>query len=265
MSSKVEIPDKATFKIGEVARLLDLEAYVLRYWETEFDQLRPRKSRSGQRVYRPADIEQLARIRDLLYVEQYTIAGARRQLEAGQQPEATSPQASAALDKLTHKNTELAAELEQAHSELAKAQERERALLLHVEDTRQEHVSLSMQLEAVETQLAQALEQAQIQRDELAQRADLEAARTGVDEQWETITSQLGADMERMESDLERYKRQATTLSSERDALLSEREQLERRCEEYVSRLHSQHQGKGRLLELLRREAVGLHQMARAS
>ena len=80
--NKVEIPDKATFKIGEVAKLLELEPYVLRYWETEFEQLTPSKTRSGQRVYEAEDIEQLVRIRDLLYVEQYTIAGARRQLKS---------------------------------------------------------------------------------------------------------------------------------------------------------------------------------------
>ncbi|MBA2665077.1 MAG: MerR family transcriptional regulator [Bradymonadaceae bacterium] len=77
----MEIPEKTFFKIGEVAKLLDVEPYVLRYWESEFDLLAPEKTKSGQRVYQREDIELLATIRDLLYSEMYTIAGARRQLE----------------------------------------------------------------------------------------------------------------------------------------------------------------------------------------
>jgi DNA-binding transcriptional MerR regulator len=80
--SAIEIPNKASFKIGEVAELLSLEAYVLRYWETEFDQLKPRKTRTGQRAYARKDVELLLEIKRLLYEEMYTIAGARKQLEA---------------------------------------------------------------------------------------------------------------------------------------------------------------------------------------
>ena len=78
-----EIPNKASFKIGEVAEFLSLEAYVLRYWETEFEQLKPRKTRSGQRAYSRADVELLVRIKALLYDDMYTIAGARKQLDQG--------------------------------------------------------------------------------------------------------------------------------------------------------------------------------------
>ena len=77
---KVSIPEKTYFKIGEVAKLLDVEPYVLRYWETEFDALKPEKTRTGQRSYRRADIELLLKIQHLLYEEEYTISGARRQL-----------------------------------------------------------------------------------------------------------------------------------------------------------------------------------------
>lgn len=81
--SAIEIPNKSSFKIGEVAELLSLEAYVLRYWETEFDQLKPRKTRTGQRAYARGDIEILLRIKALLYDDMYTIAGARKQLDGG--------------------------------------------------------------------------------------------------------------------------------------------------------------------------------------
>lgn len=72
-----------TYRIGEAARLLDLESYVLRYWETEFTQLRPGRTLKGQRVYSEADLALLRRIRDLLHERGMTIEGARRVL-AGQ-------------------------------------------------------------------------------------------------------------------------------------------------------------------------------------
>jgi DNA-binding transcriptional MerR regulator len=72
------IPDKLYFRIGEVARLCGVEAYVLRFWETEFPQLKPNKSGTGQRLYRKRDVELAFRIKRLLYSEGYTIAGARQ-------------------------------------------------------------------------------------------------------------------------------------------------------------------------------------------
>lgn len=89
--SAIEIPNKASFKIGEVAELLALEAYVLRYWETEFDQLKPRKTRTGQRAYARKDVELLLEIKRLLYEDMYTIAGARKQLDAGRKRVPTTP------------------------------------------------------------------------------------------------------------------------------------------------------------------------------
>ena len=74
------IPDKPFFKIGEAARLCAVKPYVLRYWETEFRSIRPQKTRSGQRLYRRKDIELLLTIRDLLYVQRFTIEGARTRL-----------------------------------------------------------------------------------------------------------------------------------------------------------------------------------------
>ena len=76
------IPDKLYFRIGEVAKLCGVEAYVLRFWETEFPQLRPNKSGTGQRLYRKRDVELALRIKRLLYTEGYTIAGARQVFSA---------------------------------------------------------------------------------------------------------------------------------------------------------------------------------------
>jgi len=79
-ASEVVIPEKLYFRIGEVARLCCLPAYVLRFWETEFPQLKPIKSNTGQRMYRHKDVESVLRIKNLLYKEGFTIAGARQQL-----------------------------------------------------------------------------------------------------------------------------------------------------------------------------------------
>jgi DNA-binding transcriptional MerR regulator len=74
------IPDKLYFRIGEVARLCGVETYVLRFWETEFPQMRPNKSGTGQRLYRKRDVEFALRVKRLLHDEGYTIAGARQVL-----------------------------------------------------------------------------------------------------------------------------------------------------------------------------------------
>lgn len=79
-SGEVVIPDRLYFRIGEVSRLCGLPAYVLRFWESEFPQLKPRKGSSGQRSYRRVDLDNILRIKKLLYDEGFTIAGARQQM-----------------------------------------------------------------------------------------------------------------------------------------------------------------------------------------
>lgn len=75
------IPEKIFFKIGEVCDLVGVQAHVLRYWETEFPMLSPQKNRSGQRTYRRRDVEIALRIKELLYDELFTIAGAKKKLQ----------------------------------------------------------------------------------------------------------------------------------------------------------------------------------------
>ena len=76
-----KIPDKLFFKIGEVAELADVEQHVLRYWEDEFEMLQPNKNRSGQRLYEKKDVELILEIQKLLYIDKYTIAGAKKKLK----------------------------------------------------------------------------------------------------------------------------------------------------------------------------------------
>jgi len=88
-----KIPNKLFFKIGEVCEITDTQPYVLRYWESEFPALAPAKNTSGQRIYRRRDIETVLRIKQLLYEEGFTIAGAKKRLEmemAGRTPTPSS-------------------------------------------------------------------------------------------------------------------------------------------------------------------------------
>jgi DNA-binding transcriptional MerR regulator len=77
-----KVPKQLYYKIGEACKLLDIQPYVLRYWETEFPALSPTKSRSGQRVYSETELALIRRIKELLYDEGFTIAGAKKRLEA---------------------------------------------------------------------------------------------------------------------------------------------------------------------------------------
>ena len=81
-ADEILIPDKLYFRIGEVATLCHLPAYVLRFWESEFPQLKPVKSSTGQRMYRKRDVESVLRIKQLLYEQGFTISGARQQLRS---------------------------------------------------------------------------------------------------------------------------------------------------------------------------------------
>jgi len=102
---EIVIPEKLYFRIGEVATLCKLPAYVLRFWETEFPQLKPVKSSTGQRMYRRKEVETVLRVKQLLYEEGFTIAGARQQLRVESKTQAPLPfptQASGDLKRLRH-------------------------------------------------------------------------------------------------------------------------------------------------------------------
>lgn len=89
---EIVIPDKLYFRIGDVAKLCGVEAYVLRFWESEFPQLRPNKSGTGQRLYRKRDVEMVLKVKRLLHDEGYTIAGARQVLAQESGGKKQSPQ-----------------------------------------------------------------------------------------------------------------------------------------------------------------------------
>jgi DNA-binding transcriptional MerR regulator len=111
------IPDRLYFKIGDVARICGVETYVLRFWETEFPQLKPNKSGTGQRLYRRRDVELALEIKRLVHGEGYTLSGARQALEAGHRrtPKATAPSAAAPPSR---RNDAVAAVIGHARAEL---------------------------------------------------------------------------------------------------------------------------------------------------
>src|SRR4051812_19687157 len=113
-----QLPPKLYFRIGEVASLVGVEPHVLRYWEREFRSIRPSKSAKGQRVYSRRDVENLLRVRDLLYAEGFTIAGAKKKLQRTgvepQEEDVRTPARGVELrDQLLGLRTEVAAFLEE--------------------------------------------------------------------------------------------------------------------------------------------------------
>jgi DNA-binding transcriptional MerR regulator len=116
-----EIPDKLYFRIGEVSRLCEVPAYVLRFWESEFPQLKPNKGGTGQRLYRRRDVEMALRIKSLLYDQGYTIPGARQVFKSEQK----EPKLPLLVDPGTSKEdtarlTKLKRELQDLHAMLSK-------------------------------------------------------------------------------------------------------------------------------------------------
>jgi len=102
-ADEILIPDKLYFRIGEVATLCHLPAYVLRFWESEFPQLKPVKSSTGQRMYRKRDVESVLRIKQLLYEQGFTISGARQQLRS----ESKTDKTQTAIPFPSHSNPEI--------------------------------------------------------------------------------------------------------------------------------------------------------------
>jgi DNA-binding transcriptional MerR regulator len=90
-SEATQIPDRLYFKIGDVARICEVETYVLRFWESQFPQLKPNKSGTGQRLYRRRDVEVALEIKDLVHGQGYTLSGARQALEQASRRRASGP------------------------------------------------------------------------------------------------------------------------------------------------------------------------------
>ena len=109
--SNTTIPDKLYFKIGEVAKLADVPTHVLRYWESEFPAIRPKRANSKQRLYRKQDVELILTVKTLLHGQGYTIAGARKFLESGEEIATPAPKTSQLNDQFSGKLATIKLEL----------------------------------------------------------------------------------------------------------------------------------------------------------
>ncbi len=98
-SNQNELPDKLYFKVGEVSAITGVPAYVLRFWETEFKKIKPKRTPSGQRLYRKNDIELILRVKHLLYEKKYTIQGAKQHLKT-KSPEKMKKSSTITLDEI---------------------------------------------------------------------------------------------------------------------------------------------------------------------
>jgi DNA-binding transcriptional MerR regulator len=117
--SRGSLPPKLYFRIGEVAELVGVEPHVLRYWEREFRSIRPTKSAKGQRVYSRRDVENLLRVRELLYREGFTIAGAKKKLQrSGLEPQETEKPAPSDASKIREQLVAMRVEIEAFLAEL---------------------------------------------------------------------------------------------------------------------------------------------------
>ncbi len=112
---KVQLPDKLYFRIGEVAALVGVKPYVLRYWESEFSIVRPTKSQSKHRLYRRRDVETLLQIKHLLHDERFTIEGARKQLKARQQEERVGDESNPATRAYRNLLASIKADIQSLH------------------------------------------------------------------------------------------------------------------------------------------------------
>ena len=97
-------PDKLFYKIGEVSRIAEVEPYVLRYWETEFPFLKPRKSKSGQRIYVKKDLDLIFQIKEMLYKDRFTIEGVRKKFSESPSTVAKAPEAEPAIPSVKAEN-----------------------------------------------------------------------------------------------------------------------------------------------------------------
>lgn len=128
----IAIPEKQYFKIGEVSEILDVEPYVLRYWESEFKILKPTRTRARQRLYHKKDLELLLEIKHLLYDEKFTIAGAKKRLQEMKKQTAAEKKASRTT-KATRARDEIPVSPERAETmNLSSNQEDYRDILLEI-------------------------------------------------------------------------------------------------------------------------------------
>jgi DNA-binding transcriptional MerR regulator len=180
-----EIPNKLFYKIGEVCQYTDTQPYVLRFWESEFPTLAPQKNRSGQRIYSREDIELVIKIKQLLYDEEYTIAGARKKLE---HEESGGAQESAPPKGPKRRRGSAKADIHAMRQRAAREEPRSEHVPPLPAPTAAAALDEQREIESLERRLAD-MEQ-RWRRAEIALE-EAEAARTAVEERCERVAAKL--------------------------------------------------------------------------
>lgn len=232
----VDIPDKSYFKIGEVSRIVGVEPYNIRYWESQFRSIRPSKTKSNQRLYRRREIDLLLRIKSLLYNEGYTIAGAKKRLKEilAEEAEGGGAEASGDLGLSTEERRAYDAKLAEAHGELEELHARVEQLSSELDEVRADEpapaappapdlsaqlANLTAKLERAELErarLAEALHESELQRAAL-ERDAAEAAANGVAAVDSAEVDALREDLERLRSERDEARAALEAAGADRD------------------------------------------------
>jgi DNA-binding transcriptional MerR regulator len=221
-----QIPDKPFYRVSEVCQYTDTQPYVLRFWESEFPQLKARKNRSGQRVYTREDIGLILRIKKLLYDEDYTLSGARDHIEG--KSKGSSVARVAAKKKIA--KAAPAAKARSARDEDAEhLRDKVAEMRDRYESACREIESLGEKLEAtkeLERELTEARSEAASLRERLdeMEKKDAEGARTQRDEQ-----ARLRADLEKAETARDRYRKRAHKVARELEKVVKALERISSR------------------------------------
>ena len=243
----LEIPDKSYFKIGEVSKIVGVEPYNIRYWESQFRMIRPSKTKSRQRFYQRKDIEILLRIKKLLYEEGYTIAGAKKRLRVmadGGEDASTPPEGESGMAvEERHAYADL---LATSRSELEELQAQVDRLTKDLQHTRRECAEKLEVVEAERVELVTALRHAEEQvEDETADRS--------------AKTNDLATKLESSKRECAAFQQKLEALQRENAALSSQlavSSSTEQRAGELEAELEAlQHQ-----LGLVRKERLELRQ-----
>ena len=209
-----EIPDKSYFKIGEVSRIVGVEPYNIRYWESQFREIRPSKTKSNQRLYRRKEIEVLLKIKDLLYLDGYTIAGAKKRIKSvmAAEAEGTSPDTPVDSGLSDEERKAYDARLADAQNEMDDLHAKVKTLTDELGAAR-ENFAAQIDDQASSSLLAQKLETAELEVSRLAQEAH-----TAQQE-----SERLSAELEAARKESERARAELDTANALLDAVAAKR------------------------------------------
>lgn len=213
----VDIPEKSYFKIGEVSKIVGVEPYNIRYWESQFRAIRPAKTKSKQRLYKRRDIETLLKIKKLLYEEGFTISGAKKRLRNLSTGQGLEPigEAQGQLGMATEERQAYADLLAKSQAEVEECRARVEQLTEDLRITRRECTEKLRVVEAERTEFSRLLKEAEGKIHNLTQQDD-------------ERSNGVSADLRRLESERAEILKQLEIVTRERDASKTENNDSEK-------------------------------------